>query len=226
MRCILGLCVILATFTPVAFAFQDPTVSTSVPNIQASGAPTVTVPSVPNASQVPTGAPVATAPMTTYTTPMGNTVYTYPARPFGRVFGRGTPQYYSTTNATTTTAPAPTYYYMPVRRRWPFNIFGPRYVATTAYAAPGSYYTTPVYRARQFGPMTLYTPTMYTVPAGTTAPAASTPVYTPTSYNVPTQTAPAAGATGATPATTAPAPTTRSIPSSPPLPRVRTPFNQ
>ncbi len=53
MRCILGLCAILTTAAPLVYAYQEPEVRTSVPNIQASGAASRTVRSVSRGRESP-----------------------------------------------------------------------------------------------------------------------------------------------------------------------------
>src|SRR4029077_18394362 len=68
MRCILGMCVVLAMASS-AWAtenivtstdpLQDPAVSTPVPNIHSPGAPAVTTPAPSSAYQVPAPAPTA-----------------------------------------------------------------------------------------------------------------------------------------------------------------------
>jgi hypothetical protein len=219
MRRILGSCLILAIAAPVAHAYQQPQVYRSVPNFQASGTTSGTI-SPPNSAQAPggmqatatPGTPAATTPGTTMSTPAGNmgvvqpmvtygtpTYYYYPQRPFARLFRRNmAPTYYYTTNVTQTYTTQPlrsyapqTYSYTPVRRMWPFGIFGRRYSAspTTVYTAPG-YYAAPSYGAPMYGAPTYYGTTTTSAPSGTTAASAAPPVYTPTMYNAPLQTPP------------------------------------
>ncbi len=179
MRRILGFCVVLAVATP-AWAqnnvpsqqpfSQQPTLSTSVPNIQAPAAATVTTPSTvaqPGMATVPAGTTyygntVVAQPAATTMVPAGNTTYYYyPQGNSGRMFRRISPTVYSTN-------PTPVYY-TTVRRGLPFGLFRRRFAqpayTTAAYTTTPTYYTTPG-----------YTPTTYTVPAGTSPVA---PVYTP-----------------------------------------------
>lgn len=200
MRRILGLCVILALSTAPAYAWQEPAVSTPVPNIHASGATGVTN-SASNVLQGTTTAPatttmtsqgtmVATQPGAAIATPTGTpTYYYYRTGLFGRRIRMVPANSYTVTSAPVYTAPAPTYY-APVRRVWPFGLFQCRfnqnvtpYTTTTYYTTPG-YYTTGYY-----GPIA----STNTVPAPgmpSTATPASTaaPIYTTTTYDVPTGT--------------------------------------
>ena len=211
MRCILGFCAILAAATPVlaqnnvpipgAFS-QQPTVSTSVPNIHATGANQVTTSNVMQQGMV-AGQPAATVPsgnMTYYYYyPAGNSGYAYQTSPATVYSGNTAPAY---------TVPTQ-YYYTTARRGFPFGLFRRRYVQTaytTAYTTTPTYYTSPSYYyvpTAYTMPTTYGTPMTYTVPAttsatmpmtGTTVPntAAGTtsPTYTPTTYNVPTETVP------------------------------------
>ena len=244
MRCILGCCFILAVTT---FARADettllaqqgvpqpPPVSTSVPNMQATGAAAVTSPTTttqPGMAPVTNyyGNSVPSQPGT-MPAPAGNmTYYYYPTENGGTRFYRTTPRgtyyYYSTGFTPYYTTPNQVYY--TTVRSGPFGLFRRRIVqpmmpAYTTAATTPTYYTSPSY---------YYTPTTYyTVPPGMTAPAGTAtaaPVYTPTTYTVPNQAVPAASTTpsGTTTATgtTAPAETnsssvkipSRSIPAPP-----------
>ena len=235
MRCIPGFCAVLAIATPVLAQnnvpsqepfSQQPTVSTSVPNIHATGANQVTTSNMIQQGMVP-GQPAATP-----TVPSGNMTYYYyyPAGNRGYVYQASPPTVYSGNTAPAYTVPTQ-YYYTTARRGFPFGLFRRRYVQpayTTAYTTTPTYYTSPGYYyvpTASMMPTAYPTPTTYTVPAttsptapmtGTTVPntAAGTtsPTYTPTTYNVPTETVPSG--------TTAPSGTTvpsRTIPVPPPV---------
>ena len=198
---------------------QPAAVSSSVPNIQASGASAVTNPSsalqqgvatspAMSPTAISSGGSVAGPGATTTIPTNGTTYYYYPARNGTMVYGTpapGTYYYYTTGSTPTYTVPAQTYY-TPVRRVFLFGLFRRRFVqpmtptyytAAANTATPTYYYTTsPGYYST---PTTYYTVPGATTPAGTStgspAPATTGTVYTPTTYNVPNTDVPAGGTT-------------------------------
>ena len=207
---------------------QPPAVSTSVPNIHASGATAVTNPLMAQqgAAVIPAGTPVGTAyygnnvvTQPVATAPVsGNvtTYYYYPTQNSRTVFQTampGTYYYYTSASAPGYSTPAQTYY-TPVRRGFPFGLFRrrfvqpmtPTYTTAAATTAPTYYYTSPGY---YYTPTTYYAVPAMNSPAGTftngVMPGTTAPVYTPTTYTVPNENLPAG--------TSAPSATTTTIPS-------------
>jgi hypothetical protein len=196
MRCILGLCVVLAISTAPAYAWQEPSVSTPVPNIHAPGVPGVTTPSaivtqtpgngqvvtnpgtvMPSANPAVTTTPgsmtVTPQPGVTYGPMANGSYYYYPAGTRGRFFRTMAPGYVYTTNGTVASPTSGQVYYTPVRRRWPFGMFQRRYYQQAAPTYTTTYYTTPGY----YPTTGYYVPTGYSAPTGyaNAVPTAGTP---------------------------------------------------
>jgi hypothetical protein len=240
MRCIMGFCFVLVA-SSVAWANESnlgaqqsapppPGVRTSVPNIQAPAATTVTSPSTtmqPGTAMAPTttsdGNTVAAQPGATASYPAGNApyYYYYPAGYTGMTYRTTVPgtyyysrsyiPYYSTNYTPVYTTPTQPYY--TTVRRGPFGLFRRRFVQPMAYTTTAA--MTPTYYT---GPSYYYTPTTYavspmtapaaTVTNGVNPPGTVAPAYTPTTYTVPNEALPAASTppSGTTPSETAPPP--------------------
>jgi len=229
MRCILGLCVVLAVGSPawttemdlvsLQDAGQVPSVSQTA---RSSGLPAVTAPSITNQQQAPAQpAPTTASPAPVMTnsgssavgaqpvaTSTSNTVspmtYYYVTGTDGRMYLMTTPVYASSPTQTYYTVPQQEVFYQPVRqRRGLLGIFQPRWrqQAVPAYTTTG--YTT-----------SGYANAVYVTPGYTTTGfmrrTYTTPVYTPITYyympagNVPASMAP----TGVVSSGTAPVATT------------------
>jgi hypothetical protein len=237
MRCIMGICFVLAVataawanetgFAPQQLAPPPPGVRTLVPNIQAPGAaavptPATTVQPGTAATTVLNANAVAVQGGATTSSPTGNTTYYYyyPAGNSSMRYQANTPgtyYYYSTGSAPFYTNPTQTYY-TTGRRGFPFGLFRRRFVqpAYTTAAVTPTYYSSPTY---------YYTPTTFTMPpatapagtytGGVISPGTTAPVYTPTTYTVPNGAMPAGSTTssGATIPTDTTAPSGVTAPS-------------
>jgi hypothetical protein len=213
MRCIFGLCVVLAVATPAWAQNNVPTQGAffgqPTAPVATSGQPTAPVATVPaNVGNTVTAQPGATTMVPAGTAP--NTYY-YPAANSGGMYQTTAPlNVYSTNSGPIYRGGAP-YYYTTVRRG-PFGLFRRRVAqpayATAAYTTTPTTYTTPGYYYYN-------RPTTYAVPA--TTPAAN-PAYSPTSYTVPNAVTPAGTSTPSTTTPNAVTPAGTSTPSTTTVP--------
>ena len=162
MRSVLAFCGVLALAIPAwaqnvvptqqPFA-QQPAVSTSVPNIQPSGAAAVATTTTgvqPGTTVTATpGNAVAAQPGTTMAYPSSGTTYYYyyPARNNGAFYRTNAPvnYYYYTTGSTPVYTTQGQTYYTPVRRGFPFGLFRRRFMQPMTPAYTTAYTTTPTY---------------------------------------------------------------------------------
>ncbi len=211
MRCILGLCVVLAVGNPawttemdlvsLEQASQVPSVSPTVP---ASGLPAVTAPSISNLQQVPAQlAPTTASPApamtnsgtsvvgaqpgaTTTSNTTSPTTYYYPMGTFGQRYRMTTPVYYGAPMYITSgySTPAQTYYTVPQQQVF-YQPVQQRRGLFGLFQPRWRQQAAPAYTTTSY-PMSGYANTGYVTTgytnAGSMSPTYTTPAYAPTTY--------------------------------------------